>query len=92
MKNIPLWEKPKKIESQFSPNADLVLCQGDVRDFVSTVPDISIGLIITSPPYNLGKDCEDRVSIEASLDVQAQVIAHSGYRWPTRVRVKLCTP
>lgn len=62
MRNLPLFEAPKQIENCFSPNADLVLYHGDVSDFIATIPDNSISLIITSPPYNLGKDYEDRVS------------------------------
>jgi adenine-specific DNA-methyltransferase len=73
--NLPLFEKPKKIQSDFNPEADIVLYQGDVGDFVATIPDNSVGLIITSPPYNLGKEYEDRVSIGRYLDAQAQVIA-----------------
>ena len=52
-----------------------MLHQGDVSDFISTIPDKSVSLIITSPPYNLGKDYEDRVSIEQYLHSQEQVIA-----------------
>jgi adenine-specific DNA-methyltransferase len=73
--NLPLFDKPKKIKDHFDPQADIVLYQGDVENFVATIPDDSVSLIITSPPYNLGKEYEDRVSIEKYLDVQAQVIA-----------------
>ena len=75
MRNLPLFEAPKQIDSQFSPDASLVLYQGDVSDFISTLPDKSVSLIITSPPYNLGKDYEDRVSIEKYLHSQEQVIS-----------------
>jgi len=72
---LPLFEPPKEIKSHFSPNADLVLYHGDAGDLIATIPDNSIALIITSPPYNLGKDYEDRVSIEKYLETQSQVIA-----------------
>jgi adenine-specific DNA-methyltransferase len=72
--NLSLFEKSKQIESQFSPDANLVLYHGDVREFVTTIPDSTASLIITSPPYNLGKDYEDRVSIERYLETQAKVI------------------
>jgi adenine-specific DNA-methyltransferase len=75
MRNLPLFEAPKQIETQFNPDASLVLYQGDVSDFISTIPDKSVSLIITSPPYNLGKDYEDRVSIENYLYSQEQVIS-----------------
>jgi len=72
--NLPLFEAPKQIERRFRPDANVILYQGDVNDFVTTVPDNSISLIITSPPYNLGKDYEDRVSIGKYLEAQAQII------------------
>jgi len=75
MKNLPLFEAPKQIDTRFSSDSDLVLYQGEVSDFISTLPDNSISLVITSPPYNLGKDYEDRVSIEKYLHTQEQVIA-----------------
>lgn len=75
MRNLPLFEAPKQIDTRFSPDANLVLYQGDVSDFISTIPDTSVSLIITSPPYNLGKDYEDRVSIEKYLHSQEQVVS-----------------
>lgn len=73
MQNLPLFQSPG-IASDFDPDDRLVLHQGDVNDFLTTLPDQSVKLIITSPPYNLGKDYEDRVSIEKYLLAQAQVI------------------
>ncbi len=75
MINPSLFEAPKKIENQFKPDAEVVLYHGDVRDFVVTIPDNSVKLIITSPPYNLGKEYEDRVSIQNYLETQSEVIA-----------------
>ena len=39
------------------------------------IPDASINLIITSPPYNIGKEYEKRISIEKYTDVQSEIIA-----------------
>lgn len=75
MINLPLFEAPKQINGHFNPNADLILYHGEVGDFVATIPDSTVSLIITSPPYNLGKDYENRVSIEQYLDAQTEVIA-----------------
>jgi len=73
--NLPLFDTPKIIKDHFDPRADIVLYQGEANDFVVTIPDNSVSLIITSPPYNLGKEYEDRVSMSKYLDTQAQVIA-----------------
>lgn len=75
MTDLPLFQKPKQIKGQFDLDADLILYQGDVNDFVATLPDNTVSLIITSPPYNLGKDYENRVSIKKYLATQAEVIA-----------------
>lgn len=74
MKDLPLFAKPKPIQDHFDPKADLVLYHGAVEDFLTTLPDHMIQLIITSPPYNLGKEYETRVSIEKYLETQTQVI------------------
>ena len=70
MMNLSLFNAPKRIEDRFRPNAELVLFNGDVRNFVATIPDDTVSLIITSPPYNLDKDYEDRVSIGRYLEAQ----------------------
>jgi len=75
MTNLPLFGEVRQIESSFRADAEIVLHHGDANDFVATLPDNSIRLIITSPPYNLGKAYEDRVAIGEYLETQAQLIA-----------------
>jgi DNA modification methylase len=74
MSNLPLFDTPRVISPTYRPDAELVLYQGDAGEFIDTLPDEAVKLIITSPPYNLGKAYEDRVSIEHYLDQQAQTI------------------
>ncbi len=69
--------KPRKmprIADRFSPSADVVLYSGDAGDFIRSIPDRVINLVITSPPYNLGKEYETRQSIEAYLEKQEPII------------------
>jgi DNA modification methylase len=73
MDTLPLFGKPT-IKDSFSLDAEIVLYHGDVLDFLETIPDQSIRLIVTSPPYNLGKYYEKRVSIEQYLKGQVNVI------------------
>ena len=49
-------------------------CQ-DNLEFMSGLPDGKFQLIVTSPPYNLGKEYEGRSPIDAYLAAQAKVIA-----------------
>jgi len=75
MRNLPLFGSSVEIADHYDPATRLVLYQGDVNDFIKTIPDETVSLIITSPPYNLGKAYEDRVSMEAYLKAQAETIA-----------------
>src|SRR3990172_432275 len=66
---------PPQICSHFSPTAKIVLFHGDARDLLSQIPDASVGLIITSPPYNLGKRYEIRAPLTTYLDNNTEVIS-----------------
>lgn len=69
-----LFAQPKTIAPQFAQDADIVLYTGECNTFIDTLPSASVNLIITSPPYNLGKAYEDKVSIEQYLALQQQTI------------------
>ncbi len=75
MRNLPLFGPQVAIADHFNPQAELVLYQGDAGDFLKTIPDETVSLIVTSPPYNLGKEYEDRVSIDRYLRSQEEIIA-----------------
>jgi adenine-specific DNA-methyltransferase len=62
------------ISSNFDPEADLVLWEGDCLDLLPKIPDGFSQLIVTSPPYNLGKPYENRLEMEEYLDQQRRVI------------------
>lgn len=78
MNNLPLFDTPPTVSPVFHPDAHLVLYQGDTGDFIDSLPDEAVKLIVTSPPYNLGKEYEDRVSIERYLEEQAYTIERLG--------------
>ena len=63
------------VETSYNPEAKIIVFHGDVMDFLKQIPDDSINLIITSPPYNIGKQYEKRTSLEKYIDIQAEVIA-----------------
>lgn len=77
--NLSFFNEAKVVEHSYRPDAQIVLYHGDVLDFLTQIPDHSIGLVVTSPPYNLGKDYETKVSIHKYLAVQERVI-HQLYR------------
>ena len=49
----------------------------DNLNFLRQLPDASVKLVVTSPPYNLGKVYEKRSSLEAYLEAQKPVIAEA---------------
>lgn len=52
----------------------VMACQ-DNLDFMRPLADESMQLIVTSPPYNIGKAYEKRSSLDAYAEKQAQVIS-----------------
>ncbi|MCL6450704.1 MAG: site-specific DNA-methyltransferase, partial [Acetobacteraceae bacterium] len=67
--------RPLRIASDFDPQAELVLYPGDCRDLLRQLPDGLARLVVTSPPYNLGKPYERRRSLGQYLEEQRGVIA-----------------
>lgn len=63
-----------KIENAYSKDKKIVLHEGDTYKFLKTLPDKTITMAITSPPYNIGKEYEKKVSIEKYLSKQENVI------------------
>lgn len=66
-----------KIASEFDPTADYVLFEGDCLDLLSHIPDGFVKLVVTSPPYNLGKPYETRLDLDEYLAQQGRVIEES---------------
>ncbi len=48
----------------------------DNLEFMAKFPDQSFQLIVTSPPYNIGKEYERRDSLTCYLETQERVISH----------------
>lgn len=51
-----------------------VLVAQDNQEWLSTLPAESMQLIVTSPPYNIGKEYEHKQSLDDYLAIQAKVI------------------
>lgn len=63
-----------RIYQNYNTNADIVFHNGDTMKFVKSLPTGLIKLIITSPPYNIGKEYETRDSIDNYLEKQEKMI------------------
>jgi adenine-specific DNA-methyltransferase len=62
------------ISSSFSTSEHIVVYPGDCLDLLKSIPDRSMQLVVTSPPYNLGKEYEKKLKLETYLEQQAVVI------------------
>jgi len=58
----------------FQPEANAVLYPGDCLRLLKQIPDRSIQLIVTSPPYNIGKEYEKKRQLQDYIQLQEQVI------------------
>lgn len=63
-----------QIASSFNPDAKIVIAQGDSEEILSRLPDGLAKLIITSPPYNLGKVYEKATQLDKYLDALTPIV------------------
>jgi adenine-specific DNA-methyltransferase len=63
-----------EICSRFSPDERAVVYEGDCRDLLRQVPEKSVQLVVTSPPYNLGKEYERRLHLDDYIAQQETII------------------
>lgn len=63
--------------TKFDPDADVILFDGRCQDLLASMPDGSAQLVVTSPPYNIGKSYERRTSLDVYVEDQRNVITES---------------
>jgi DNA modification methylase len=69
----PSFWKPR-VSAKFDPDAEAVILSGDSADTLKTLPARSVKLIITSPPYNIGKAYEQATQLKAYLENLAPIV------------------
>lgn len=55
----------------------IVIYHGDCREVLPTIESGSVDLVLTSPPYNVGKEYENREPLSVYIDWQTQVISEA---------------
>jgi adenine-specific DNA-methyltransferase len=63
-----------RVGAEYDPQNDVTLYHGHCNDLLRQVPNGVADLVITSPPYNIGKEYEKKLDLEAYLDQQTEVI------------------
>ena len=58
------------------PLGSLIECKDNI-DFMRSLKKASMHLIVTSPPYNIGKEYEKRTSLDIYIESQAAAIAEA---------------
>jgi DNA modification methylase len=74
IKNQTLFNRNHKITDRFSPAESTVVYHGDCLELLKFVPDEALQLIVTSPPYNIGKEYEKKLNLNLYIEQQAKVI------------------
>lgn len=62
------------VPTVYSPDHVATLYLGDCIEFLQTIPDDSVQLVVTSPPYNIGKEYEEKLDVEVYKEQQRLVI------------------
>ncbi|MGB4596081.1 MAG: site-specific DNA-methyltransferase [Anaerolineaceae bacterium] len=70
----PIPFEHQAIHPSFEQNENIAIYSGDAVDFLKTIPNETFQLIITSPPYNIGKEYERKVKLEDYIEQQAIII------------------
>jgi len=63
-----------QIAETFDLFENIVLFPGNCLDLLNTIPDDSLQLVVTSPPYNIGKEYERRLKLDSYIEQQEAVI------------------
>jgi len=69
----PLFGVPA-IASEFASDAEVVVAHGDCFETLRSMPSGKVQLVITSPPYNLGKDYEKATNLDRYLSALSPVV------------------
>lgn len=73
--NRTLLGKNLRIADEFTTSESIVVYRGDCLDLLKSIPDASLKLVVTSPPYNIGKEYEKELNLDLYIRQQAQVVA-----------------
>ena len=63
-----------EIASKYSLAKKILVFKGNCMDLLAEIPDESVQLIVTSPPYNLGKQYEKKLKLPQYVEQQKTII------------------
>jgi adenine-specific DNA-methyltransferase len=62
------------VSKNFSEDSQAVLYVGDCLKLLQQIPDETVQLVVTSPPYNVGKSYEKRSDFDVYIEWQSKII------------------
>lgn len=65
---------PAEIANRYTPEAEAVIFHGNCLDLLGQIPDKSVQLVVTSPPYNIGKAYEKKLKLQTYYEQQKEII------------------
>ncbi len=65
---------PLKIRKRYLPTNDVTLYHGDCLDLLRSMPPEAADLVVTSPPYNIGKEYERKLDLPMYVEQQTKII------------------
>lgn len=71
---LSTYGSPVVIGERFDGKHDVTLHAGHCIDLLASMPSGIADLVVTSPPYNIGKEYERRLDLELYVEQQRQVI------------------
>jgi len=72
-----LFQLKQEVSNEFKLSESIVVYPGDCLELLKNIPDETLQLVVTSPPYNIGKEYEKRLQLDVYLEQQAKVIKES---------------
>ena len=63
----PSFPRKFKRSAKFNNKSDVIFLEGDCLESIKSIPNESVNLVISSPPYNLNKEYEEKKAFEAYL-------------------------
>ncbi len=74
MRDRRVQRRDLKLVNDFDSAADVVYYHGDCRELLQQVPRNFFQLIVTSPPYNIGKEYENKLDLDTYIKQQGEII------------------
>lgn len=62
------------ISNEYDSHCPVTLYGGDCRDLLATIPGEAARLVVTSPPYNIGKPYERKLDLDTYVQQQKEII------------------